>query len=206
MTAALCHVKSSSGSHCGQFAHSWPHLLLGHPVERRSAGTKRISLQGNSEPLAGDDAATAAAATVRSGAFEKKRKRKRENIKRVNADFWQFSFVGFFLLYLSINKKKIYCCLWMTNIPSFNTQTSICLCLTANAFQTRQSYIWIHLKCKVEDKSCQWRPQASKKHYLKGQLACCTWKEMYHFDIFVGVRDANCRLIHSSFCWGSSVT
>lgn len=34
MTTALWHVKSSSRSYCVEFAHSWPHLLLGYPVER----------------------------------------------------------------------------------------------------------------------------------------------------------------------------
>lgn len=34
MTTALWHVKSSSTSYCVEFAHSWPHLLLGYPVER----------------------------------------------------------------------------------------------------------------------------------------------------------------------------
>lgn len=173
MTAALCHVKSSSGSHCGQFAHSWPHLLLGHPVERRSAGTKRISLQGNSEPAAGDVAAAAAA--VRSVAFKKRQREK--NTKRVKTEKDKHRFVAvlfwgdFFLSHLAFDWKKIsgrpYCCFQMTNIPSFNMQTSICLCLTANAFQTQHLYIWIHLKCKVKAK-LQWRLRRSKRQYFIG--------------------------------------
>lgn len=34
MTTALWNIKSSSRSYCAEFAHSWPHLLLGYPVER----------------------------------------------------------------------------------------------------------------------------------------------------------------------------
>lgn len=34
MTSALWNIKSSSRSFCAEFAHSWPHLLLGYPVER----------------------------------------------------------------------------------------------------------------------------------------------------------------------------
>lgn len=46
-------------------------------------------------------------------------------------------------------------------------QTSICLCLTANAFQTQHLYIWIHLKCKVKAK-LQWRLRRSKRQYFIG--------------------------------------
>lgn len=35
MTTALWNIKSSSRSYCAELAHSWPHLLLGYPVERR---------------------------------------------------------------------------------------------------------------------------------------------------------------------------
>lgn len=109
--------------------------------------------------------------------LKKKRERKKKHKKSQALEgSTQFFFVGFFCSCIfRLTKKKrrsgrFYCCFWMTNIPSFNTQTSICLCLTANAFQTRQLYIWIHLKCKVRDEGDQWRLQRSNKQYFTGQL------------------------------------
>lgn len=75
-------------------------------------GQKRISLQGNSEPSTGDVAATAA--TVRSVAQERKKKRKKKEsgLRRINTDWLQLSFVGFFS----------FCSMWTLLLLFFNDE------------------------------------------------------------------------------------
>lgn len=139
MTTALCDVKSSSTSHCAQFAHSWPHLLLGYPVERRG----RLGPPGQKGFPSGDplsrqwEMLPLLPLLSDLSALKKKKKSRGLKKKKKKKDVRRFVVVLFFS-YLAREVCPPYCCFWMTNIPSFNAQTSICLCLTANVFQTRR--------------------------------------------------------------------
>lgn len=133
MTTALCSVKSSSTSHCAQFAHSWPHLLLGYPVERRG----RLGPPGQKGFPSGDPLSRQwemLPPLPLLSDLSNLKKESRGLKKRMYADLLLF----FFFSHLAREICPPYCCFWMTNIPSFNAQTSICLCLTANVFQTQR--------------------------------------------------------------------
>lgn len=117
MTTALCNVKSSSTSHCAQFAHSWPHLLLGYPVERRG----RLGPPGQKGFPSGDPLSRQwemlpllpllsdlSALKKRAGALKKKKK------KRMYADLLLFFF--FFPIWPEKSARPIVASGWQTSL------------------------------------------------------------------------------------------